>query len=236
MRLSDDHVDIDGYIVGGLDPDTARAVELHLAGCADCRDEVHSLREVQELLASVPVEAFLEGPPDDADLLLQRTLRQMRTDVSGTTGRRTRWAAAAGVVAAAAALCVGVLVGRTMADVPQVLADGPTPTSASPQVPGTRFASAQDPTTGARLTVRMVPAAGWVRVNAAVTGIPAGQACQLIVVGRDGQRQTAGSWLVSSSTAAQGVTLDGTVLLDPAAVTQVLVQNTSGHRFVTANV
>ena len=35
MRLSDDHVDIDGYIVGGLDPDTARAVELHLVGCAD---------------------------------------------------------------------------------------------------------------------------------------------------------------------------------------------------------
>jgi hypothetical protein len=82
----------------------------------------------------------------------------------------------------------------------------------------------------------MVPAAGWVRINAAVTGIPAGQACQLIVVGSDGQRETAGSWLVSESTAAQGVSLDGAVLLDPAAVTQVLVQNTSGHRFVAANV
>jgi hypothetical protein len=236
MRLSDDHADIDGYIVGSLDPDMLLAVEQHLATCEECRDEVRSLREVQELLASVPVEAFLEGPPDDADILLQRTLRQMRAEESGSTGRRTRWAAAAGVIGAAAALCVGVLVGRTTADAPQVVAEAPAPVSASPEVPGTRFASAHDPTTGARLTVRVVPAAGWVRVNAAVTGIPAGQACQLIVVSRDGHRETAGSWLVSSTTATPGVSLDGAALVDPAAVTQVLVQNTSGHQFVTANV
>lgn len=49
------------------------------------------------------------------------------------------------------------------------------------------------------LTRAVVPAVGWVRVNAAVTGIPAGQQCRLIVLGRDGSRQLAGSWLVSTA-------------------------------------
>jgi len=123
MRLSDNHADIDGYVIGELDPEKVRVVEEHLARCPGCREEVRSLREVQRLLASVPMEAMLDGPPDDADLLLQRTLREVRSEESGTTGRRTKWAAAA--VVAVAVLCVGVLVGWTTADSQQVASAAP---------------------------------------------------------------------------------------------------------------
>jgi predicted anti-sigma-YlaC factor YlaD len=238
MRTSDEHVDIDGYIVGDLDADRARAVEAHLDECPECREEVHTLRELQEFLVTVPPEALLDGPPDDADLLLQRTLRQVRTERSGTSGRRTRWAAAASAVVAAAAVCVGVIVGRATVDAQQVIPAPPAspPAAGATEVPGTRFASAVNPSTGARLTVRVVPAAGWVRINAAVTGIPAGQRCYLVVVGRDGHREMAGSWLVSEAIAHQGVNLNGSALVDPAQVASVVVENASGQQFVTANV
>jgi anti-sigma-K factor RskA len=236
MRLSDDHADIDGYVIGELDPEKVRVVEEHLARCPGCREEVRSLREVQRLLASVPLEAVLDGPPEDADLLLQRTLREVRSEESGTTGRRTRWAAAAAAVVVAAALCVGVLVGWTMADPPQVVSAAPGATSPAPMRPGTRFVTAQDPGTGARLTVRLVPAAGWVRLNAAVSGIPAGQACHLVVIGRNGDRETAGGWLVSARAATRGVTLDGAALMDPAKVAMVVVETTNGSPLVSADV
>jgi hypothetical protein len=236
MRLSDNHVDIDGYVIGELDPEKVRVVEEHLARCPGCREEVRSLREVQRLLASVPMEAMLDGPPDDADLLLQRTLREVRIEESGTTGRRTKWAAAAAAAVAVAALCVGVLVGRTTADSQQMASAGPAVPSATPMRPGTRFITAQDPGTGARLTVRLVPAPGWVRLNAAVSGIPAGQACHLIVIGRNGDRETAGGWLVSARGATMGVTLDGAALMDPAKVSMVVVESTNGSPLVSADV
>jgi len=234
MRLSDNHADIDGYVIGELDPEKVRVVEEHLARCPGCREEVRSLREVQRLLASVPMEAMLDGPPDDADLLLQRTLREVRSEESGTTGRRTKWAAAA--VVAVAVLCVGVLVGWTTADSQQVASAAPGAPSPAPMRPGTRFVTAQDPGTGARLTVRLVPAPGWVRLKAAVSGIPAGQACHLVVIGRNGHREMAGGWLVSARAATMGVTLDGAALMDPAKVSMVVVESTNGRPLVSADV
>src|SRR6185369_5173118 len=97
--------------------------------------------------------------------------------------------------AAVAALCVGMLVGWSTADSEQLASAAPGAPAPAPMRPGTRFVTAQDPGTGARLTVRLVPASGWVRLNAAVSGIPAGQACHLVVIGQNGDRETAGGWL-----------------------------------------
>jgi len=68
-----------GYVLGVLDPDETCQVEAHLGTCAGCRAEETLLREVRRALDEIPPEAFLEGPPGD-DLLLQRTLRRMRTE------------------------------------------------------------------------------------------------------------------------------------------------------------
>ncbi|GAB2568765.1 anti-sigma factor family protein [Kribbella endophytica] len=231
---TENHADIDGYVDGELDTAGAEQVEQHLAGCESCREEVNALRELQSFLQEVPAEALLDGPPDDADLLLQRTLRQVRKESAAAGSSRGRVAAVASIaaVAAVAAVVGGVLIGRNSVDDQPIAGPEPTPTASATAVPGTRFASSVDARTGARLTVRVEPAAGFVRVNVAVTGLPANEPCRLVVVGKDGHRETAGSWLVSEKGAANGTTLDGTALIDPDDVAAVLIENTAGQQFV----
>jgi hypothetical protein len=238
MSEGRDHADIDSYVADELTPNEIRAVEEHLDTCTECREEAAVLRELQQLLADMPPEVLLDGPPDDADLLLQRTLRQVRTESSAVEGRRRYLAAAAAAAVAAVALVGGVLVGRvTLGEQTDIAAAPPASTQpAAPVQPGTRYASALDPGTGARLTAAITPAAGWVRVNVAVTGIPAGQRCQLIVIGKDGSREMAGGWLVSEQGANGGTTLDGSALIAPDDVAGVAVQNTDGKQFVEAKV
>jgi hypothetical protein len=237
MSTSNEHADLDGYLDGALDAMQARRVEDHLDDCAVCREEVISLQEIQSYLREVPPEMLLDGPPDGADLLLQRTLRQVRSEASRARGGRGALAVTASLAVAAAAVFIGVLIGRASVDTRPVESAGPaSPTASATAVPGTRFASFQDPGSGARLTVRVEPATGWVRVNAAVTGIPAGAQCRLIVVGRDARRETAGSWLVSPMGAKQGTTLNGSALVDPADVTAVLIETISGRQYVKADI
>ncbi|MFC3503334.1 anti-sigma factor family protein [Micromonospora krabiensis] len=231
-----DHVDIGGYLMGELDQEQLRQAEEHLAGCAECRTEIESLQEWQGALQAVPEAMLLDGPPEGGDLLLQRTLRQVRSESSGRRQRRGVLLSAAAVVALAAAVSGGVVLGRTTGDAPDTRAL-PTPptasTSATATDPATRYASTTDPGTGARLTVAVTPAAGWVRVNAAVSGIAQGERCRLLVVGKDGSTVLAGSWLVSETGAVGGTTLDGSALIDPAQVGGVRVENTDGKAYAT---
>ncbi|WP_018684719.1 anti-sigma factor family protein [Actinokineospora enzanensis] len=222
------------YTLGALDHDERRTVEEHLAGCPDCRAELAELEEVRDMAGELPAEALLHGPPDDGDLLLARTLRQVRTEA---TTKRTRTLAITGVAAAvviAAVLGTGVLIGRSTRQVAE-----PLPTTASPtetQDPATRYVSGIDPRTHTRLTAAITPAAGWVRVNASITGIPAGERCRVIVVAKDGTRETAGGWLVSAKGAVEGTNLDGAALVAPDQVASIEVVDTEGKRFVSVSV
>ncbi|QNE17595.1 hypothetical protein F1D05_06340 [Kribbella qitaiheensis] len=99
-----DHSQLGAYALGALEPDGVREVDEHLAGCAECRAELVELEEMKEFLGEVPPEAFLDGPPTDGDLLLQRTLRQVRSEsapspvVAATPGapkKPARWLAVA---------------------------------------------------------------------------------------------------------------------------------------------
>jgi hypothetical protein len=235
MTMHEQHVDIDAYVAGELTPDQAAQVEQHIAGCEECRQETDTLREMQEFLGEVPPEALLEGYPEDADLVLQRTLRRMRSESSADRRRSRFLTAAAAVVVAAALVTGGVFVGQSTSGGQQPIAGGTqTPTATQPA--GVRFASSTDATTGARITVRVTPAAGWVRLNAAVSGIPAGEKCRLIVVSKDGTHESAGSWVVPNKEIAEGTTLDGAALIAPNDVTAVLVETTDGKRYVSTDV
>jgi hypothetical protein len=235
MTMHEQHVDIDAYVAGQLTPDQAAEVEQHIAGCEECRQETDTLREMQEFLGEVPPEALLEGYPEDADLVLQKTLRQMRSE-SSAAKRQTRFlTAAAAVVVAAALVTGGVFVGQSTSGSSDPIAGG-TQTSTATQPPGVRFASTTDAATGARITVRVTPAAGWVRLNAAVSGIPAGEKCRLIVVSKDGTQESAGSWVVPNKEVADGTTLDGAALIAPNDVATVMVENTDGKRYVSTSV
>jgi anti-sigma factor RsiW len=229
-----DHADIAGYLLETLGPEERRQAEEHFAGCAECRTEVESLQEWSAALRDVPEAMLLDGPPDDADLLLQRTLRQVRDESSGRRHRRTAFVTGAAAAVLAAAVAGGVAVGRSTA--PETPLAQPAPSAVASTPPGTRVAAATDPSTGARISVTVVPAAGWVRVNATVGGIPAGERCRLQVVGRDGTAVLAGSWLVSPAGEANGTTLNGSALIDPAQVASVRVVNAAGRQFASVPV
>jgi RNA polymerase sigma-70 factor (ECF subfamily) len=69
-----------------------------------------------------------------------------------------------------------------------------------------------------------------------VEGVPAGERCRLVVVGAGGQREVAGSWLISPKGAEEGTALDGFALVAPADVTAVVVETVTGRQFVSAPV
>ena len=220
------------YVFGALPEDERRALEDHLDGCVMCRQELSELKATAAALDDVPPEMFLDGPPDD-DLMLQRALRRVRAErARRVLGRRTVTAAvaAAAVLAAAGG---GVALERNRVRDSLIVSPPPVATATAGQPSGTRTGSGTDPTTGAQMTVTLIPAAGWVRVNAAVAGIPAGQRCRLWVVARDGSRQLAGSWLVSEKGAQDGTALDGSALVAPADAAAVQVDNFDGDPFVT---
>jgi anti-sigma-K factor RskA len=236
--MSTDVHDVGGlgaYALGALVDDERRILEDHLVDCARCRHELAQLQQTVTALDDVPPEMFMDGPPDDAGLLLQRALWTTRREASQRiAGRRAglaAYVAAAVIAAAVGGIFVGRIQGRDMFPV-----SPPSSATASAQPSGVRVGSNTDQGTGAAMAVTLTPAAGWVRVNAAVSGIPAGQRCRLWVVARDGTRREAGSWLVSEKGAKEGTTLDGSAIIEPDQVVAVAVDNFDGDTFVSVPV
>jgi hypothetical protein len=234
---SHDHIQLGAYALGFLDPDEARAVDVHLVDCVACRAELARLVVTRDALREVPPEFFLDGAPEGADLLLQRTIRTMRVARSGPlTGRpgRSRWQSAAAVVILACGLSIGAVIGR------QTAPTGPANGTPAPTVPASVDTSSGqtltgvNPATAASMTVVVKPAVGWVRLHADVRGVAAGTPCQLIVHSRDGTSTVAGSWLVSVTGERQGTVLDGSALVAPAEVASVSVRTIDGRPIVMA--
>lgn len=173
------------------------------------------------VLGELPPEAFLDGPPD-GDLVLQRTLRQMREETGGRRRRRLFSTIVAAAVVVAAVAGGGVAIGR--ASVPLV----PPPGTAVGGVVLTGTGA-----DGATLRTTLGPTGSWVRLTASVAGIPAGERCRIVVVARNGSQEIAGSWVVSG---APGGSIDGSAAVALPDVAAVVVQNEAGHEFVRATV
>src|SRR5262249_3006269 len=150
------------YALGVLDPGEVRAVDAHIASCDECRHDLDDLQAMKDSLGDVPPEAFLDGPPDDGDLLLQRTLRAVRQDNARVRRQRCALAAAGIVALMAVAAGAGVLAGRGQTPPPGALPTGqPTGTGThapGTPVPGVLTASATDAKTGARINATVTPA------------------------------------------------------------------------------
>ncbi|WP_033337519.1 anti-sigma factor family protein [Catenuloplanes japonicus] len=220
---------IGAYVLETLEPAERSEVDAHLATCETCRTELADLEAMKEVLGEIPPEALIHGPPD-ADLVLQRTLRQIRQEKSSAARWQQGLITAAAAVALVAAIGGGVLVGRGAGGTdapPQAI---PSATSAAA---GAKVASTLDPATNVALTATVTPAMGWVRVNADVAGIPHGEDCRLIVVAKNGDRQIAGGWIVSERGEVSGTNLDGSASIAPEDVASVEIVNTAGRLFVS---
>lgn len=226
-----DRSQLGAYALGALEPDEIREVDEHLATCPECRAEVAELEEMKEFLGEVPPEAFLEGPPSDGDLLLQRTLREVRTTATATVTpaaappakRRSRWlAVAAAVVVVAGALAGGVVIGRQSVDQTDV------------PVAGSRQVTATDTTTGATMATTVEPRAGWSWVQVQIKGLKAGAECQMLVTDKAGKAWVAGTWKVSEKSARENNSrFEGGVLVPIDQVRSVQVRTLQGQNVVT---
>jgi hypothetical protein len=236
--VDESHTQLGAYALGALDPAEAADFERrHLQTCAQCRFDLNELVALRESLDEVPPEAFLDGPPEGGDLLLQKTLRRVRDEEQAAPVRSTSrrgLALVAAAVLVVAALGGGILVGRQTAP----SSDVAVPPILAPQtdVPGTKSVEGRDPTTGVQLAASVSPFAGWVRVNVAVKGVHAGEKCLLQVTTKDGQAVTAGSWQVSEKWESQGFSLDGSALVAPDDVKSVDIVTVDGRKLVSAQV
>ena len=227
MNDQHDPEQLAAYAVGLLNDKDARATEAHVARCPRCRWELAEFLEVDAALRRVPPELFLDGPPPGSELVLQRTLRQIRKESGARRGRRLALVAAA-VAALIGVGAAGAALGRST--VSKTITAAPT----TPAETGSRILTGFDPSSRARMTVTVTPAAGWVRIKATAVGIPAGQRCMLVVVDRSQDRYIAASWLVSPAGEEKGTTVDGAAIVAPENIAAVAVQNFEGREFVIA--
>jgi hypothetical protein len=236
--VDESHTQLGAYALGALDPGEAADFERrHLQTCAQCRFDLNELVALRESLDEVPPEAFLDGPPEGGDLLLQKTLRRVRDEeerVAPARAPRRGLALVAAAVLVVAALGGGILVGRQTSSSDVAV---PIPSTAPPDAPpGTKNVEGRDPTTGVQLAASVSPFQGWVRVNVAVKGVHAGEKCLLQVTTKGGQSVTAGSWQVSEKWESQGFSLDGSALVAPDDVKSVDIVTVDGRKLVSAQV
>ena len=96
------------YALGLLNETEGVGLEQHLTECELRRMDYADLRETVAQLAELPPEIFLDGAPEDSDLVLQRALRQIRHEASAPR-RYPRIVAAAVAVPLAAAIGANML-------------------------------------------------------------------------------------------------------------------------------
>ncbi|GAA3731205.1 anti-sigma factor family protein [Salinactinospora qingdaonensis] len=229
---SHDNQLLGAYVLGTLDPQEISGMETHLADCPACRDELEELQAIQESLGELPPEALLDGPPQGGELALQRTLRQ--ADEERTSQRRQRWLRMAG-----AAVLVGVLLVGGGAAAGYVLTGGASPSGPdATELPelasGSIVASNEDPQTGAQATVRLQPAvaSAEVQVDTVITGIPAGEECEVVVLSDDGTGEVAATWTVSPEAAAGSSKPSGVTSIAKEDIASVVVRNVEDTEFV----
>lgn len=210
------------WALGVLEGDEWAETRAHLEECALCRAEAADLRATEKALGGIPSEVFLAGSPAGGDLLLRRTLHDVRGERRSMTRRGLLIWFVCTVAVVAVAIAGGLFAGRRMAaSVP----------SSAPAF-SSRTVTATDARTGATMTVLVQAANGWVKVHATIGGVPAGTPCRLTVVARDGSRRPTGSWLAGP----EPVTVDSAALMAPGDVSSVDVENYAGEILVSGSV
>lgn len=243
MNEADYRMLLGGYVSNILDHDERTAVDAHLVGCVECQQELATLSDTSARLAHLarwrnPLAEGDENLPDVAqleaegarlenDLVLARTLQVVRSERSRSGRRR--------IVAIAAAVAVLLVGGGVTGALIEGQSSSPSVSSAA--VPGGRTFTAHDAATGVGMTVTVIPQQiGFSRLQARLTYEPANAHCQLIAVGRNGQREVASSWAVGpDGSGAAGTQVTGSVAIPAADIQRLEVRTLGGRHIVAVN-
>jgi hypothetical protein len=193
------------YVLGAIEPADRALVDRHLATCRDCRDELAALAGLPALLARVSAGEALAlaaagaPPPADQDGTAAEPPPELLgavLDLTAARRRRRRWREAGLGIAAALIIAAGVFGGLRAGTGP-----APAPVAVGQDNPGPASGPWQTLTAsagGMSAAVSYRPMGWGTQLAAKVSGIPVGTACQLWVLGRDGKRTLAGSWVTDA--------------------------------------
>ncbi|GAA5154246.1 hypothetical protein GCM10023340_37490 [Nocardioides marinquilinus] len=208
--------DLGAYVLGGLGPADAAAVEAHLRGCAACRAERDALLPAASVLGELR-RADVPGTADDVHApaglepaLLARLAEESRQE------RRTSWARRAGVAAVAGAAAAAVLVAGLVLT---------RPDDAPPAVP-TEAVEVSVRDAGVAADAELVNHTWGVEVRLSGSGFAAGGRYRVDVLGADGSRFPAGEF-VGTGSAEMVCNLNSSVLRDQASGFEVRARD--GH-------
>jgi hypothetical protein len=217
MECPEARISLGVYVLGAIDPAERALVESHLATCRECRDELAGLAGLPALLARVSAEeaAALAVAPDEAPgkhryqaVAAPTTAKTagepppelLATVLSLTAARRRRRRLTRAGLGVAAAL---IIAAGVFGGVRATGGGNPAPPTAGAAMnnPGTPNGPWQTVTTAAGGMSATVEyrSMGWgTQLQAKVSGIPRGTFCQLWVVGANGSRTLAGSWVTDN--------------------------------------
>jgi hypothetical protein len=162
-------------VLGALDPAERDKVEEHVRGCASCSAILGELAPLPGLLHRIDLPTAEGPPPQD---LLERAIAQARAEESPLHPRR-RWRTASAFVVAAVAAAI-LVVGMLVSTHPQSVT-----------------VSATSPVNDVSATVVVTPTDSGTELALTLEGVAAGEHCQLVVVGRDGRREVASTWIAN---------------------------------------
>lgn len=183
------------YLLGAIGPAERVALDRHLAGCADCREELAGLASLVGRLGTVSAaDAVMLAAETDEDpagagdggtrVLLRRAAWQRRRRI----WRRS--ATAGAIVALAAGAAAAGIPAMSTPPLPRAL---PTTVLYWPEV-----VQGSNPASGAGAIIRYRARPWGVQIVVQVSGILAGTHCELRVLAATGQEATAASWTVAA--------------------------------------
>ncbi len=180
------------YVLGAIDPAERGLVDVHLAGCRECRDELAGLAGLPALLARLSPDEVSRISADDPGRMASgerppAELVGAVLDLARARRRRERWrylSAAAAVVVIAAGLFGGI---RSATSTTRTVVVGSKVTS-------WEIASGTDQATGAKATVAYASQLWGNAFEVLVDRVPIGTTCQLWVVHPDGTRTQVAAW------------------------------------------
>ena len=235
-------VSLGAYLLGALDPEERRAMELHVAGCEQCRAELVEMAPLPGLLRHTPFEELAETAAAAESLGPVQWQAPHRTEsAAGPAGdaaaddepggtvpdepapahhRRPRrrglvTAGAMALAACVAGVAVYAAVGR---DTPGT---GSTPVAAT--------WSATDPATHVTASAEVIPKAWGTQFELKLGGLPSGITCHLVVHAKDGSSETAGTWGSGYTSSAM---VPAATSITPADITGLDIVDGSGGMLV----
>jgi len=158
------------YLLGALGPGQRREVDAHLAGCAECREELLAYAALPGLLSRLDLAEATGGTLLPPPSLLPSVLAAVESERAGRSRQLSRWRLTAAALATAAAVVGGLVLVSDPG--PTAPAERPLVTAAGSAASGSVALQTRPWGTELRLQLRdLPPADGYVAYTLDRTGV-----------------------------------------------------------------